>query len=95
MISTIETTVRVKNSNIDTLVIVKKLYDLRKELENSYSGSLRAKKYEETREFTIDLNNAIYTANQKLEGKAFIFEDMLQLEKCLQNLQKTFKSLMI
>ncbi len=95
MISTIEKTVRVKTSNIDTQVVVKKLYDLRKELENSYSGTLRTKKYEETREFTIDLNNAIFTANQKLEGKTFLFEDMLQLEKCLQNLQKRFKGLMV
>lgn len=95
MIATIETTVRVKNSNIDTLVIVKKLYDLRKELENSYSGTLRTKKYEETREFTIALNTTIFLANQKLEGKSILFEDMLELEKCLQNLQKTFKSLMI
>jgi len=93
MISTIEKTVRVQNSNIDTLVIVKKLYDLRIELENSYSGVLRTKKYEETREFTIALNNSIYLANQKLEGKTFLFDDMLQLEKCLQNLQKTFNEL--
>jgi len=53
MTTAIENTVRVKNSNIDTIVIVKKLYDLRRELECGYSGTLRCHKYEETREFTI------------------------------------------
>jgi len=95
MIYTSEKTVRVKNTNIDTLVILNKLYDLKKELENCYSGTLRCKKYEETREFTIVLNHTIFLANQKLEGKTILFEDMLQLQKSLQNLQKTFKGLMM
>lgn len=93
MISTIDNNVRIKNSNIDTIVIIKKLYDLRKELEVCYTGKLRCQKYEQTREFTIALNHAIFTANQKLADKPFLFEEMVNLEKSLQQLQKTFKEL--
>jgi hypothetical protein len=93
MISTIEKTVRVKHSNIDTILVIKKLYDLRKELEANYSGKLRSKKYEQTREFTIALNHAIFTANQVLSEKPILFDEMVDLEKCLQGLQKDFKEL--
>ncbi len=88
-----EKTVRVKNSNIDTVLLVKKLYDLRKEFVAGYSGKLRIRKYEQTRDFTIALNKAIFIANQKLADKSNYLSEIVDLEKHLLDLHKTFEVL--
>ncbi len=72
--------------------IVDKLYALRKEFEADYSGALRSRKYEATRDFTIDLNHAIFEANQMTSG-SIIGEHLVQLENKLNRLRKDLKAL--
>lgn len=67
-------------------LMVKKFYTLRTKFQAGYSGKLRCGKYEETREFTISLNHAIFKANQLLTMK-FV------TEKNIQELEGKFKSL--
>ena len=73
--------------------IVEKLYDLRKAFEADYSGSLRSLKYEATRDFTINLNHAIFEANQMVLDSENSDSQMALLETKLNLLKLELKSL--
>ena len=77
-----------KVSNSKSELLVNKFYDLRKALEANYSGSLRSYKYEETREFTIALNHAIFRANQIVSDNNISFKSTANLEGVLKILRQ-------
>lgn len=73
--------------------IVEKLYELRKAFEADYSGALRSLKYEATRDFTINLNHAIFEANQMALGTDKSDSETALLETKLNLLRLELKSL--
>ena len=84
---------KLKVSISPTELLISKFYALRKSFEANYSGRLRSHKYEETREFTIALNHAIFQANQILAENIISFKSISNLEGLLENLRKDFNFL--
>ena len=88
-----EKSVGPKSTTYNPELLVEEFYNLRKAFEADYSGQLRSHKYEETREFTISLNYAIFQANQLLSADENNLENVLGLEAQLENLRQGFLDL--
>jgi len=74
-------------------LLVKEFYNLRKAFEAGYSGQLRSHKYEDTREFTISLNFAIFQANQLVLKKTTTSGNLRELESKLALLKQNYRYL--
>ncbi len=74
-------------------LLVNEFYKLRKALEAGYSGQLRSYKYEDTREFTISLNFAIFQANQLVFKKSGTAVNLQELESKLAMLKQNYRYL--
>lgn len=84
---------QIKVFNSVTKLLANEFYNLRKAFEAGYSGPLRSHKYEESRDFTITLNYAIFQVNQLDNQETGISQKTLVLEKKLKALRKDFKRL--
>lgn len=80
--------------NLKVKNVVEKLYELRKAFEADYSGALRSRKYEATRDFTINLNHAIFEANQVISEASNENENIVQLENKLNSLRQNLNALL-
>jgi hypothetical protein len=85
--------VQIEALNHAAELMVNKLYNLRKKFQATYSGKLRCGKYEETREFTISLNYAIFTANQLLTMQFVSEKNIQELEGKFNSLDKKYSYL--
>lgn len=86
-------TLKHKDSKCTSELLLDKFYVLRKAFEAGYSGKLRSHKYEETREFTIALNHAIFRANQIVSDNNLSFENTANLETQLVLLRQEYLDL--
>ena len=74
-------------------LLVNEFYNLRKAFEAGYSGQLRSYKYDDTREFTISLNFAIFQANQLVFNKCNTSGNLQELETKLVVLKQNYRYL--
>ena len=88
-----EKSFKLKVSIGPTELLINKFYALRKSFEANYSGRLRSHKYEETREFTIALNHAIFQANQISTENVSSFKSISNLETQLVLLRQGYLDL--
>lgn len=93
MITSKEESTTTQNLNTSAKLLVQEFYQLRKTFEADYSGKLRSHKYEETRDFTIALNHAIFQANQMISETSISTVDTRNLEERLKNLRNDFNFL--
>ena len=93
MITSKEKSAHLKSVNNGSEQLVNKFYKLRKAFKEGYTGKLRSQKYEETREFTISLNYAIFEANQLDVEAINYFQNKSELEIKLQNLKTDWNHL--
>ncbi len=88
-----EKPVQLKTTESTKELLVNEFYNLRKAFEAGYSGQLRSYKYEDTREFTISLNFAIFQANQLVFKKSTTSGNLQELETKLAMLKQNYQYL--
>ena len=93
MTTTKEKSAKLKASKSAIKHLINEFYNLRKSFEAGYSGQLRSNKYEETREFTISLNYAIFQANQLVFKKSTTSGHLKELETKLAVLKQNYRYL--
>ena len=93
MTTSTEKPVQLKTAKSTKELLVNEFYNLRKAFEAGYSGQLRSNKYEDTREFTISLNFAIFQANQLAFTKSTTSGHLQELETKLAVLKQNYRYL--
>lgn len=88
-----ENSVNVQNIKNHIEHLIRKFYELRSTFEADYSGKLRSDKYEEARDFTITLNNAIFQANQLFLKEANFKKSFSELSCKLEAIKQDYLTL--